>query len=82
MLGKSRVLGKWKTVNSWQAACNQSNRWFTNGLANLVATPSHLPVTPRKDLLLLASCEFINSAHKNRAPKRRRWRVGGRAGVV
>ena len=22
MLGKSRALGKWKTANSWQAACN------------------------------------------------------------
>jgi hypothetical protein len=33
MLGKSRALGKWKTVKSWQAACNQSNDWFTNGLA-------------------------------------------------
>jgi two-component system, cell cycle sensor histidine kinase and response regulator CckA len=29
MLGKSRRLGKWKTANSWQAACNQSNEEFT-----------------------------------------------------
>jgi hypothetical protein len=45
MLGKSRALGKWKTAKSWQAACNQSNHWFTNGLANIVAAPSRLPVT-------------------------------------
>ena len=35
MLGKSCGLGKWKTANSWQTICNQSNEWFTNGLANL-----------------------------------------------
>jgi hypothetical protein len=34
MLGKSRALGKWKAVKSWQAACNQSNYCFTNGLVN------------------------------------------------
>jgi hypothetical protein len=34
MLGKSRALGKWKSVKSWQAACNQSNEWFPNGLAS------------------------------------------------
>ena len=34
MLGKSRALGKWKTANSWQTICNQSNAPFTNGLAN------------------------------------------------
>ncbi len=34
MLGKSRALGKWKTAKSWQAACNQSNEWFPNGLAS------------------------------------------------
>jgi hypothetical protein len=31
MLGKSSALSKWKTAKSWQAACNQSNAWFTNG---------------------------------------------------
>jgi hypothetical protein len=34
MLGKTGALGKWKTVKSWQTACNQSNAWFTNGLAS------------------------------------------------
>jgi hypothetical protein len=33
MLGKSGQVGKWKTVKRWQAACNQSNQEFTNGLA-------------------------------------------------
>jgi hypothetical protein len=33
MLGKSRALGKWKTLKSWQTACIQSNQGFTNGLA-------------------------------------------------
>jgi hypothetical protein len=26
MLGKSHALGKWKTANSWQVVCNQSNK--------------------------------------------------------
>jgi hypothetical protein len=34
MLGKTRALGKCKTAKSWQAACNQSNAPFTNGLAS------------------------------------------------
>ena len=34
MLGNSRALGKWKTANSWQMVCNQSNARFTKGLAN------------------------------------------------
>jgi hypothetical protein len=34
MLGKSRALGKWKSAKSWQAACNQSNEQFTNGLVS------------------------------------------------
>src|SRR5208282_6370743 len=29
MLGKMRAVGKWKTANSWQAACNESNVRFT-----------------------------------------------------
>ncbi len=29
MLGKSRGVGKWNHVNSWQVACNQSNEAFT-----------------------------------------------------
>jgi len=29
MLGKSDALGKWKTANSWQVACNESNAAFT-----------------------------------------------------
>ncbi len=33
MLGKSGAVGKWKPAKSWQVACNQSNEWFTNGLA-------------------------------------------------
>jgi hypothetical protein len=32
MLGKTRALGKWKTTNRWQAACNESNARFTNKL--------------------------------------------------
>src|SRR5271169_5722280 len=35
MLGKTRALGKWKSANSWQAICNQSNLRFTNGLATV-----------------------------------------------
>jgi len=35
MLGKTGALGKWKTANSWQAICNQSNLRFTNGLATV-----------------------------------------------
>src|SRR5258708_20835293 len=35
MLGNSRRIGKWKTINSWQAACIQSNGEFTKGLALL-----------------------------------------------
>jgi len=31
MLGKTLALGKWKTANSWQVVCNQSNARFTNG---------------------------------------------------
>jgi hypothetical protein len=30
MLGKTHALGKWKTANSWQVVCNQSNARFTN----------------------------------------------------
>jgi hypothetical protein len=33
MLGKTRALGKWKTTNRWQAACNESNVGLTNKLA-------------------------------------------------
>jgi hypothetical protein len=29
MLGKTHALGKWKTANSWQVVCNQSNARFT-----------------------------------------------------
>jgi hypothetical protein len=32
MLGKMLWIGKWKTRNSWQVACNQSNEEFTKGL--------------------------------------------------
>src|SRR5580658_5403837 len=34
MLGKTLALGKWKTANSWQVVCNQSNARFTNGPAS------------------------------------------------
>ena len=33
MLGKRHGLGKWASAKSWQAACYESNRQFTNGLA-------------------------------------------------
>src|SRR5450631_2492092 len=59
MLGKSSALSKWKTAKSWQAACNQSNHWFTNGLANPDGNSIPPACDPRKDLILLASCEFI-----------------------
>jgi hypothetical protein len=44
MLGKSSALGKWKTANSWQTICNQSNDWFTNGLAKRWWGNSIVPV--------------------------------------
>jgi hypothetical protein len=34
MLGNPRRIGKWKTTNSWQAACNQSNSEFTQKLVH------------------------------------------------
>src|ERR1022692_395634 len=38
MLGKTRALGKWKSTNRWQAACNESNAGLTNKLANDLGT--------------------------------------------
>jgi hypothetical protein len=38
MLGKTRALGKWKSTNRWQAACNESNAGLTNKLANDAGT--------------------------------------------
>jgi hypothetical protein len=47
MLGKTGALGKWKSAKSWQAACNQSNLWFINGLArrpgNITSPASEQP---------------------------------------
>src|SRR5579863_1392917 len=43
MLGKSLALGKWKTANSWQMICNQSNEAFTSLLAVAKEVLGHRP---------------------------------------
>jgi hypothetical protein len=41
MLGKSLALGKWKTANSWQVVCNQSNKGA--GFRLWVSEPKNRP---------------------------------------
>src|SRR5579872_3771725 len=85
MLGKTCALGKWKSANSWQTICNQSNVRFTNGLANRKGEARHpaknegprehagaasASLGPRKDLIPLSNCEFILRTKILGAPRR------------
>ena len=71
MLGKSHALGKWKTANSWQPVCNQSNKRPAAGCRRLASGPeSRTPilVSAARTSKIAFQAIVVYSGRKGRAP--------------